>query len=111
MCPLHNLIRLLDSFKHFKNVTKTKVEEYESCALRFRKYMSSLERVENGHLATCDNVDCSCYEYLYETPKRLIDEIIKIIAVSYIINFEYVRMGAVERGFTDMSCGCYNTMQ
>lgn len=92
MCPLSNLIHLLDSYEHFTKVTNTKFKEYVSCRLRFNEYMEKVGNVRNGHLLTCKNSGESkncCKEYLYNTVPVLIDEVLETIAVPYIINFTY----------------------
>lgn len=107
MCPLHNLIHLLDSFRHFTNITHTKVEEYNSCNRRFNDYLTMLAGVKDDHLDVCRNEngtsECNCHEYLYNTPVELINEILATIALSYIINFEYYK-GDQSTDFEDMSC-------
>lgn len=105
MCPLSNLIYLMDSYKQFTKVTKTKVEEYNSCRVRYEEYLTTTVSVRDGHLVTCPRKDeYCCREYLYNTVPSLIDEILESIAVPYIINFRYEGDG----DFIDMSCStCY----
>lgn len=119
MCPLHNIIRLLDSFEHFTLVTRTKATEYRSCHSRYIEYMTLTQNVKDGHLAKCTNYaspnsieDCECKNYLYNTLPGLIQEILNHIAISYIINFKYISSSAKQGDeFVDMSCTecIYNT--
>lgn len=105
MCPLRNLIHLLDSFKHFVDVSQTKSEEYESCRRRFNEYLDLVKYRKDGHLNTCSNfgkepsTECDCHDYMYNTPLRMIQEIVDSIAVSYMINFEHPKTE-----FKDMYC-------
>lgn len=109
MCPLSNLIHLLDSFEIFKDYTKTKVTEYESCRRRFNTYMHLMGDSKNGHLKKCIYYDdhdsesyyCDCDDYMYRTPLLLAQEIVDIIAIAYIINFTHPKAAVFEDWFCD----------
>lgn len=99
MCPLQYLIYLLECFECFKNVTQLGVTEYESCKHRFSDYMTLMFERKGDHLNICKNYDrdmeivgCNCYNYLYNRPLVLIQEILAVLEelkISKIQSFIY----------------------